>query len=86
MMASLDTWSNTCDAVLKDLEAQMKSVMEAAERRTAEEAVRKDQVHRAEGLGNKSDGNADDAMELDDGGQKTGGKKRGLGGLGLRKR
>ncbi|KAI4736574.1 hypothetical protein E4T50_12923 [Aureobasidium sp. EXF-12298] len=86
MMASLDTWSNTCDDVLKDLETQMKSVMEAAERRTAEEAVRKDQLHRAEGLGNKNDGNADDAMELDDGGQKTGGKKRGLGGLGLRKR
>lgn len=87
MMRSLDTWSNTCDDVLKDLEAQMKSVMEAAERRSNEEAVRAEQVRKAEASGKKNeDTTADDAMELDDGGQKAGGKKRGLGGLGLRKR
>jgi COP9 signalosome complex subunit 7 len=88
MMASLDTWSNTCDDVLKDLEAQMKSVMEAAERRSNEEAVRAEQVRRAEASGKKNEdtATADDAMEVDDGGQKSGGKKRGLGGLGLRKR
>jgi COP9 signalosome complex subunit 7 len=88
MMASLDTWSNTCDDVLKDLEAQMKSVMEAAERRSNEEAVRAEQVRKAEASGKKNEdtATADDAMEVDDGGQKAGGKKRGLGGLGLRKR
>jgi COP9 signalosome complex subunit 7 len=86
--ASLDTWSNTCDDVLKDLEAQMKSVMEAAERRSNEEAVRAEQVRKAEASGKKNEdtATADDAMEVDDGGQKAGGKKRGLGGLGLRKR
>lgn len=86
MMASLDAWSGRCDDVLKELEAQMKSVMEAAERRTNEEAMRAEQVHRAEAAGKKSDDAADDAMEVDDAGQKLGGKKRGLGGLGLRKR
>lgn len=86
MMASLDAWSGRCDDVLKELEAQMKSVMEAAERRTNEEAMRAEQVHRAEAAGKKSDDAADDAMEVDDAGQKMGGKKRGLGGLGLRKR
>ncbi|KAG9520215.1 hypothetical protein KCU71_g11040, partial [Aureobasidium melanogenum] len=86
MMASLDAWSGRCDDVLKELEVQMKSVMEAAERRTNEEAMRAEQVHRAEAAGKKSDDAADDAMEVDDAGQKLGGKKRGLGGLGLRKR
>lgn len=86
MMVSLDAWSGRCDDVLKELEAQMKSVLEAAERRTNEEAMRAEQVHRAEAAGKKSDDAADDAMEVDDAGQKLGGKKRGLGGLGLRKR
>ncbi|KAG9816322.1 hypothetical protein KCU63_g19200, partial [Aureobasidium melanogenum] len=82
----LDAWSGRCDDVLKELEVQMKSVMEAAERRTNEEAMRAEQVHRAEAAGKKSEDAADDAMEVDDAGQKLGGKKRGLGGLGLRKR
>lgn len=88
MMASLDTWSNTCDDVLKELEQQMKSVLDAAEKRSNEEAMRAEQVNRAEGLSNGSKDQAIDvdAMEVDDGGQKSGGKKRGLGGLGLRKR
>jgi len=86
MMASLDTWSNTCDDVLKELEVQMKSVMDAAEKRSHEEAVRAEQVQRAEGLPGKDQAIEVDAMEVDDGGQKSGGKKRGLGGLGLRKR
>jgi hypothetical protein len=64
----------------------MKSVMEAAERRSNEEAVRAEQLHRAEATGKKTEDPAVDAMEVDDGGQKAGGKKRGLGGLGLRKR
>jgi COP9 signalosome complex subunit 7 len=78
MMVALNTWSGTCEDVLKDLEA--------AERRTHEEAVRAEQVHRAEAVGKKTEDTAVDAMEVDDGGQKSGGKKRGLGGLGLRKR
>jgi len=86
MMASLDTWGNTCDDVLKELEVQMKSVMDAAEKRSHEEAVRAEQVQRAEGLPGKDQTIEVDAMEVDDGGQKSGGKKRGLGGLGLRKR
>jgi COP9 signalosome complex subunit 7 len=86
MMSSLETWSGTCEDVLKDLEVQMKSVMEAAERRMREEAVRAEQVHRAESTGKKTEDTVGDAMEVDDGGQKAGGKKRGLGGLGLRKR
>jgi COP9 signalosome complex subunit 7 len=86
MMSSLETWSGTCEDVLKDLEVQMKSVMEAAERRSNEEAVRAEQLHRAEATGKKTEDPAVDAMEVDDGGQKAGGKKRGLGGLGLRKR
>ncbi|KEQ68503.1 hypothetical protein M436DRAFT_13631, partial [Aureobasidium namibiae CBS 147.97] len=71
MMASLDTWSNTCDDVLKELEAQMKSVMDAAEKRSHEEAVRAEQVQRAEGLPGKDQVVEIDAMEVDDGGQKS---------------
>jgi COP9 signalosome complex subunit 7 len=95
IMSSLGVWSDRCDDLLKHLEVQMKGVKEAAERRAKDEAMRAEQIQRAEAAGKKVDDNADDAMELDDGanGQRQGGKKRGPGGgggvglgLGLRKR
>lgn len=88
MSASLDAWSGRCENVLKDLEAQMKGLREAAERRARDEAMRAEQVQKAEAAGKKGDDAQDDAMEVDDGGprQRQAPRKRGPGDFGMRKR
>lgn len=89
MSATLDAWSGKCDEVLRDLEAQMNSLKDNAEKRVKNEALREEQLQRAEEVARKRVEGDVDAMDVDDNGlgqrQPAFRKKTGFG-LGNKKR
>ncbi len=96
MLSVLEDWDNRCGSVLGEIEGQVREIRRKAQEQRKREAEHEKAVAKRMGenddgkgkLGKRGGGEEGDEMDIDDGGRRLRGAKRGggniLGGLGRR--